>query len=209
MCWGVALLAGEKAVRGCGAYGYNMASSRVLTAHAGRGSVACLAEGEETNYAEPVMRWNVNVSRQGTEYTEEECCGNDPFCERHGSGVGARYFLVRVAADGSAAAAVHADGVRVRDSWSLGSLSGLQNVLLRMLLTSQVEDRNRGGSDSSWSASSSSSSDTGSVCASGEVCAEEAAHCVGEYSPLLWGAQRPYGAALRAEENSNMAREGQ
>jgi hypothetical protein len=103
----------------------------------------------------PISEMEMMVSFRETEYTDNGCCRMEPFCEAHGSKPGAEFFLVRVGAAGKAAASVYPDGVRVRDSWSLGGLTGLHNLPLRFLISAQVEQRKGAGSGSSSPLSSS------------------------------------------------------
>lgn len=95
------------------------------------------------------MRIQCPVSSSATEYTGA-CCERDPFCAQHWSDVDTTFYLVRTIAGQPSAAAVHADGVSVRDSWHLGSLQGYSCVPLRYLLQLQVAEE---GSESSEASS--------------------------------------------------------
>jgi hypothetical protein len=102
-----------------------------------------------------LMEFRAKVSRGETSYTDDECCRLQPFCGAHSHDQGTEYYLVRVGSGGSAEAAAFADGIRVRDSWSLGGLKGFEHVLLRFLVTTAVGERKNGESESSSSEGSS------------------------------------------------------
>jgi hypothetical protein len=104
------------------------------------------------------MLLDARISGEAPEYTSD-CCVAEPFCDAHGSGEGARFYLVRVAAGGRCSVSAHCDGVRVRDSWGLGKLDSFSSVVLRMLLTAQI---GQDATESSASSSAMSPSEGGS-----------------------------------------------
>lgn len=102
---------------------------------------------------------SAQLSCSEPEHSGGDCCRTDPFCEAHGDMGTSVFYLVRVDRTRRVVAGVHSDGVCVRDSWRLGPLDGLPNVLIRYLLTSCVEGEMRGEGSSSPSSSEDSSSE--------------------------------------------------
>jgi hypothetical protein len=109
---------------------------------------SCCAGGVRTEM-------DVKVSDREPEYSGGECCRVDPFCAEHGERSGSKYYLMRVGTSGRADVVIDCCGGRMKDSWCLGRLDGMEHVALRYLVSRAVCGAKGCGDGSSSSETSS------------------------------------------------------